>query len=169
MATTLEKAKTAPLVESRHLPHLGKTRFDEIFRDMEEFWDRAMPFRFELFRRRPEMRMPDFDWSPRVDVYEKAGELMVRADLPGLKKEEMELFFEEGDLILKGERHVEEEKKEKDFYRAERMHGTFYRRIPLGFEIDPTLVKATFENGVLNLGIPMPPETKPAPKRIAIK
>ena len=49
------------------------------------------------------------------------------------------------------------------------MHGTFYRRIPLGFEIDPTLVKATFENGVLNLGIPMPPETRPQPKKIAIR
>ena len=167
MTTTMEKAKaTAPALESRHLQ---KTRFDEIFREMEQFWDRAWPFRFEMFTRKPDLRMPEFDWSPRVDLFEKNGELIVHADLPGMKKADIELYFEDGDLILKGERHIEEEKKEKDFYRAERMHGTFYRRIPLGFEVDPTLVKATFENGVLNLGIPMPPETKPEPKKIAIK
>jgi HSP20 family protein len=168
MATaTLEKNKTqiAP-TESHTLP---KNRFEEIFQEMENFWDRAFPFRTEIFRKMPELRMRDLGWAPRIDVFEKEGELIVHADLPGMKKEEIEILFEEGDLVLKGEHKLEEEKKGKEYYRSERFHGAFFRRIPLGFEIDPKLVKATFTNGVLELGIPIPPKSLPEPKRITIR
>lgn len=165
MTTMIERKPTTEREAQTLAP---RARFDEIFRDMEELWGRAWPFRYELFRKRPEHGAFDFDWIPKIDVHEKDGELLVRADLPGIKKEEIELYFEEGDLVLKGERRFEKETKEKEIFRSERMHGTFFRRIPLGFEIDPSMVKTKFENGVLELGIPMPPETKPEPKKIAI-
>ena len=73
MTTTMEKAKgTAPALESRHATPLPRhqARFDEIFREMEQFWDRAWPFRFEMFTRKPDLRLHDYDWSPKVDLFE---------------------------------------------------------------------------------------------------
>ena len=145
------------------------TRMEELMSDVERFWERSFPLRFEMFNRLPELNLPHFDWSPRIDLMEKNGEMLLKVDLPGMKREEIELYFDQGDLVLKGERKAElVEQKEKEMYRAERYFGTFYRRVPLGFEIDPKLVHAKFLNGVLELRVPMPPKVKPEPSRIAI-
>jgi HSP20 family protein len=107
--------------------------------------------------------------TPRMDVFKKENELVVKADLPGMKKEDVHVAIEEGDLILKGERKEEKEVKEDDFYKAECFYGSFYRRLPLNFEVAPDKVNAKFTDGVLEVRLPMPPdEQKPAPKEIAI-
>ncbi len=165
MATTLEKKGPKQETLPRHLP---VSRMEEMMRDVEHLWERAFPLRFEMFGRMPELRKVEFDWSPRVDAWEKDGEILVRADLPGVKKENIDLHFEEGELVIKGERTEEKERKEKDMYHCERYFGSFYRRIPLGFELDPKLVNATFHNGVLELKIPLPPKVEPEPKRIPV-
>ena len=126
----------------------------------------------------PAFRWPAFDdrapmlgaaWSPRIDVFEKNNRLITRVDLPGMKKEDVHVAIEEGDLILKGERKEEKEVKEEDFYKAECFYGSFYRRLPLNFEVAPDKVSAKFTDGVLEVRLPMPPgEQKPAPQEIAI-
>lgn len=166
MATTTEKAPTRTLAPSRRLT---PSRMDELMRDVERFWERSFPFRFDLLWGEPELRLPEFDWSPRIDLWEDKGELMVRADLPGMKKDDIEVFFEDGSLVLKGEREEKKELKEKERYRSECTYGSFYRRIPLGFEIDPKMVQAKMDDGVLELKVPMPAERKPEPKRVAIR
>jgi HSP20 family protein len=107
--------------------------------------------------------LPDL-LMPRVDVYEKEGYLVVKAELPGMKKEEIEVELEEGDLVIKGERKAEQEA----FYRMERFYGRFYRRIPLPAEVKPEEIKATYKEGILEVHIPVPKADKLEVKKVKI-
>lgn len=136
---------------------------DELRTDFEQLWQKPwLPVRF----RRTETETPLF--TPRVDVFKKENELVVKADLPGMKKEDVHVSMEEGDLILKGERKEEKELKEENFYKAECFYGSFYRRLPLGFEVPADKVNAKFADGVLEVRLPMPAVEKEAPKEIPI-
>jgi HSP20 family protein len=106
-------------------------------------------------------------WTPRVDVFERDGALVVRADLPGLSKEDIRVDIENDALVIHGERRQEREVEGSGTYRAERFHGTFRRVIPLPQGIDPDAVHASFENGVLEVSLRLP-EEKPRGKRIEI-
>jgi HSP20 family protein len=100
-------------------------------------------------------------WSPTVEVKEKEGKLLVSAELPGLKKEDIKVEVTPEALVLEGERKHEKEEKKEGFYHSERSYGHFYRSIPLpeGAELDKAA--AEFTNGVLEVSIPIPKtETK---------
>jgi HSP20 family protein len=140
--------------------------FDELRRDMEGFWDR--PFLFRPMRPLRELAK-GFEWAPTVDVFEKNGELHVKADLPGVKKEDVQVEIDDGDLVIRGERKTESEVKEEAFYRAERQYGEFFRRMALNFEADPKRIDAKFADGVLEITIPYPLEKKVEAKKIAVK
>jgi HSP20 family protein len=159
------KKSEAALTARRPLP-LGL--FDELRAEMEELWDRPFPYLLQPFGRTLRRMGRATTWSPRLDVFEKEGELIVRADLPGLKKNEIEVTFEENDLILHGEHKEETEVKQEDFYRMERAYGAFYRRMPLPFSADPGLVVAKFADGVLEVKIPIPVEKQVETKKIAV-
>jgi HSP20 family protein len=136
--------------------------FDDLRADFEQFLDKPwMPFRrFRALEKSP--------WMPKLDVFQKGNELVVKADLPGMKKEEVNITLEEGDLILKGERKEEKEIKEENFYRAECSYGSFYRRLPLTFKVDPAKIDAKFTDGVLEVRLPMPAVEEPKPQAIPI-
>jgi len=137
--------------------------FDDFKTEIEQLWQKPwLPFRFRRFDAEAPVYMP------RIDVYEKGTELIVRADLPGMKKENVQAFIENGDLILKGERKEEKEVKEESYYKAECLYGSFYRRLPLSFDVAPDKVNAKFYDGVLEVHLPMPAAVKVAPKEIAI-
>ena len=108
------------------------------------------------------------NWAPRTDVYEDGNEIVIKAEIPGVNKEDVEITFEDGDLVLKGERKSEKEVKEEHFYRMEREYGSFHRRIPLPAGITPEAIKATFKDGVLEIRAPRPAETKPEAKKITV-
>jgi HSP20 family protein len=95
-------------------------------------------------------------WSPAIDVREQEGNLVLRADLPGLTKDDVKLDVTEDTLVIQGERKREHEERRKGHYRSERTYGSFYRSIPLpeGANIDQA--KANFNNGVLEVSIPIP-------------
>ena len=76
-----------------------------------------------------------------MDIFEKDGALMVKAELPGVKKEEVTITLDDGDLVVRGERKAESEVKEEDYYRMERSYGSFYRRMPLPFEAKAEEIK----------------------------
>ena len=143
------------------MPMRGTWNFlEEMRSEMEDFWKRAiLPIRMPR-----EMK----DWMPSTDVFRKNGELIVRADLPGMKKEEIEIALEDGDLVLRGERKHEERLEEENFLRHERTYGSFFRRVPLPYEVEVSKINAKFDNGVLEVHVPMPPETTPASQRITI-
>jgi HSP20 family protein len=95
-------------------------------------------------------------WSPAVDVFESDQNLVVRADLPGMSKDDVKVEMIDEGLVIQGERKHEQEERREDLYRSERSYGQFYRLIPLPEDVDVDQVKAQFENGVLEVSIPIP-------------
>ncbi len=109
------------------------------------------------------------EWVPSIDVYKENGNLVVKADLPGIKKTDIHVSVEHGDLIIQGERKEEKELKQEDLFRVERRTGSFFRRMSLGFEVEPDKVDASFRDGVLEIRVPKPVEKAPTAKKVAIK
>ena len=95
-------------------------------------------------------------WTPAVEVSENNGMLSVRAELPGLKPEEVKLEVDNGVLTLEGERKETQEHTEGGVYRSEHHYGHFYRSVPLPEGADTEHVNARFENGVLEITMPVP-------------
>ncbi len=107
--------------------------------------------------------------TPAVDVYETDDAVVVKAEVPGIPKENLEVTVEEGALTIKGETSSEEEVKEENYYRRERHWGRFERTIPLpeGVEIDAA--EAKFENGLLEIRVPKPEAEAKKKTKIEIK
>lgn len=101
-------------------------------------------------------------WAPSLDLFEKDNRLVAKLDLPGMKKEDVKVEVADGYLTISGERKEEKEEKEKNFYRCEREYGSFYRAIPLPKGANVADVKAAFENGVLEVSVPL--QAKPEGK-----
>jgi HSP20 family protein len=97
-------------------------------------------------------------WSPAIEVFEKDGKLIVRAELPGVDKDNVKIEMTDEGLVVKGERKSEhkEEDKEKGFFKSEMTYGSFFRRIPLPEGVKFDDVKAHFTNGVLEITVPVP-------------
>jgi HSP20 family protein len=96
------------------------------------------------------------DWYPAVDINEDAQQIVLKADLPGLNKDNIQVSLEGTLLSIKGERKSEEEAKEKNFYRIERSYGAFERIFDLGVVVDENKIKASYHNGVLEVIVPKP-------------
>lgn len=96
-------------------------------------------------------------WLPSIEVAERGGKLVVRADLPGLRKEDVKVEVRDDALCIGGERRQEREEKGKGFWRSERSYGRFYREVPLPEGTDPEQATASFKDGVLEVTVPAPP------------
>jgi HSP20 family protein len=94
-------------------------------------------------------------WSPAIEVFQKEGNLVVRAELPGVNKDDVKIQLTDDGLVIQGERKEEHEEKREGFYRSERSYGQFYRLIPLPDDINPDQVRAEFNNGVLEITVPV--------------
>ncbi|RJQ55579.1 MAG: Hsp20/alpha crystallin family protein [Actinobacteria bacterium] len=108
-------------------------------------------------------------WAPPIDVIEKDGEVLVRAELPGLDPEDVEVLVHDGTLVIKGERRFEDELDEEDFYRIERRYGSFERDVRLPIEIKQDEVAATFKNGVLEVVLPKAETAKPKQVKVSVR
>ena len=95
-------------------------------------------------------------WAPAIEVKEKDGKLLLTAELPGVKKEDVKVHIDGDTLVVEGERKQEKEEKREGYYHSERTYGAFYRAIPLpeGAKVDQTA--AQFNNGVLEVSVPIP-------------
>lgn len=99
-------------------------------------------------------------WSPAIEVSEREGKVLVHADLPGLNKEDVKIEVVNDNLIIQGERKREHEEEGKGFRRSERSYGSFYRSIPLPEGANVDEARAQFNNGVLEVSIPVPAEQR---------
>lgn len=95
-------------------------------------------------------------WSPQMEVFEREGNLVVHADLPGMSKDDLHVDLEDNQLILRGERRNEREENQEGVYHTERSYGSFYRSIPLPEGVDAEQANASFHNGVLEVTVPLP-------------
>lgn len=108
-------------------------------------------------------------WSPQIEMYERDNQLVVCADLPGLKKEDIKIEFNDDRLTIQGERHQEHEEKQQSYQRSERSYGSFYRTIPLPEGVDAEKAQATFQDGVLKITMPMPQQEERRGRHIEIQ
>jgi HSP20 family protein len=145
--------------------------FEEMQSDLSRFL--GAPFGMWPLSRpltRPLRRLTQFPMAgaPRVDVFERNGNIVVQAELPGVKKEDIDLSIQEGDLVLQAEQRQEREVKEENWYRMERSYGSLYRRLPLPEGVQTDRINASLHDGVLEVTIPKPKEKEAQAKKIAI-
>ena len=95
-------------------------------------------------------------WAPQVEVFEREGHMVIRADLPGLTKDDIKVDVTNDAITIDGERRHEHEESEKGYYRSERSYGRFYRRIPLAEGVNADTATANFRNGVLEITMAAP-------------
>ena len=107
-------------------------------------------------------------WTPRIDVSQRSNELVVRADLPGMNKDDVKVDVTDDAIVIQGERRREHEEEKGGIYRSERSYGSFYRAIPLPEGAITDQAKATFKDGVLEITMPAPPEQVTRGRRIEI-
>jgi HSP20 family protein len=105
-------------------------------------------------------------WMPAMDLVESGDHFVLRADLPGMGEDDVNIEFEDGTLTVSGERKAEHEETNEGFHRVERSFGSFSRSLTLPQGIDPEAVTASFDRGVLEIRIPKPEQRKP--RKIAI-
>ncbi len=107
-------------------------------------------------------------WAPPVDIYENGENLVLKAELPGINPDDVEVCVEDNTLYLKGERKFEKEVKEENYQRVERTYGTFVRTFSLPNAIDSDKVAANYKDGVLTLTLPKREESKPRTIKISV-
>ena len=108
-------------------------------------------------------------WVPAVDVYESAnGEYVIKAELPEMKREAIDVTVESGTLTISGERTPGEDVPKDAFRRVERNYGRFVRRFALPRSVDPSKVAAEYRDGVLTVRLPMRDEAKPRTVPVAV-
>jgi HSP20 family protein len=107
-------------------------------------------------------------WAPPVDIYEDGDNLVLKAELPGLTPDDVQVRVENNTLYLKGERKLDKEVKEQNYHRIERSYGTFTRTFTLPNSVDADKVAANFKDGVLTLTMPKKEEAKPKTIKIDV-
>ena len=105
-------------------------------------------------------------WTPPIDIYETDDALVLKAELPGVSRDDVSIEIHQNTLILRGQRKHETEVKEEHYHRVERAYGTFQRSFMLPTQVDQEKVQATYHDGVLELRLPKSEAAKP--KRVAI-
>jgi len=107
-------------------------------------------------------------WNPDVEVFHRNNELVVRADLPGMTRDDVKVDVSEERLTIQGERKNERQEEHEGVYRSERSYGAFHREIPLPPGTISDQAKATFRDGVLEITMPAPPESARRGRRLEI-
>jgi HSP20 family protein len=158
----LVKAETA-----RALSPFGdlERRFQRMERIFEDFFGR--PFGLHLPSLRPWAATEEV--SPSVDIFEEGNDVVVKAELPGMKKEDLEVNFAYGNMVISGEKKQEERVEKKDYHRMERSYGAFTRSFRLPADVKEDKAKATFKDGVLVIRVPKTAEARKKEKKILIQ
>jgi HSP20 family protein len=108
-------------------------------------------------------------WSPAVDVTESPTEFSVKAELPGMKQEEIKVTLLDQNLTISGERKIEKEEKDKNYHRIERSYGSFQRSFHLPSRIDAAKIKAAYKDGVLEVTLPKAAEAREKEINVEVK
>jgi HSP20 family protein len=105
-------------------------------------------------------------WAPAVDIREEDDRFLLIADIPGVRRDDVEITLEDGVLTIKGERNTRTEETREGFHRKERVHGSFMRQFTLPDTVNSDSISASVNDGVLEIGIPK--QAKPEPRKISV-
>jgi HSP20 family protein len=132
------------------------------FKDIVTLRDRMNKLFEEAFAGQGEKtEMVSGSWYPSVDIHEKANELVLTAELPGVDEKDIDIEVEPNSLTIKGRREMEKETKEEDYHRIERSYGSFYRSFSLPSYVVADKISAEFGDGLLKITMPKKKELKP--------
>lgn len=145
----------------------AKPRAFSLFDQMRDEMDRMFEG-YPLGRLTPWKEWKDIGFAPAIEVVEKDGALFVKADLPGLKRDDVKVEVTAEGLTIAGERKEEKEEKRTGYFRTERLYGTFERFVPLPEGALVEKAEAVFKDGVLEVKVPLGKIETPAPKRLSI-
>ncbi len=142
----------------------------EPFRDMLSLQERMNRLFDESFRGSRPSNEDDWalggTWAPVVDIFEREGTIVLKAELPGIDLKDVDIRLENNVLTLRGERKIDNEVKRESYHRVERAYGTFSRSFTLPSVVDQEKIKADYRDGVLTVSLPKREEAKP--KQISI-
>lgn len=108
-------------------------------------------------------------WAPAIDIYETKDDVVVKAELPGMNKEDIKINIVDNSLVIEGEKKQEKEVKEENYYRVERRYGAFRRAIEIPVPVKTENVEATYKDGVLEIKLPKKEEAKPKEIEVKVK
>jgi HSP20 family protein len=144
-----------------------ETKFEAMERRFEDFFRR--PFSF-LPSWMPRMKMPELEeFAPSIDVLTEGDDVVVKAELPGMKKEDIDVSLTQDTITISGEKQKEEKVEKKDYHSIERSYGSFKRSFSLPSEVQTEKASAKFKDGVLEIRIPKTEEAKKKEKKVMIQ
>lgn len=139
------------------------------FRELEDMSNRLnRVFGRPLARLEPNEMMTMADWTPSADISETDTAYLIKAEIPGVNKEDVKVTLENGMLTIQGERKMEKEEKGKKYHRIERSYGSFMRSFRVPDDADESAVKAEFKDGVLNVTLTKSAKAKPKAINVSV-
>jgi HSP20 family protein len=140
------------------------------FRELEDMSNRLnRVFGRPLARLEPNSEMLTMaDWTPSADISETDTAYLIKAEIPGVNKEDVKVTIQDGMLTIQGERKMEKEEKDKKFHRIERSYGSFMRSFRVPDDADESAVKAEFKDGVLNVTLTKSAKAKPKAVNVSV-
>jgi len=138
------------------------------FADMDSFFNRMLPARFARW---PQLSSDDgkTEWAPSADISETDQEYVIRASLPAVKKEDVNVTVDGGIITIKGERKQQSENKTEKFHRVESFYGSFERSFSLPENVNSDAIRCESKDGVLTVHIPKTEPQKAKPKQISVQ
>ena len=141
----------------------------EPFRDVDDMFERVFADTMRRWPRTSNDERRVYDWAPAADVSETDGEYIIKAELPEVRKDDLNITVQEGVLTLAGERKAEKREDNEKLHRIERFHGTFSRRFTLPDDADEQGIKAESKDGILVIRIPKHKVAHPQPRQIQVQ
>ncbi len=126
------------------------------------------PF-FALRPKYDEESLMETKWTPAVDVYEDKDNIIINAEIPGVKKEDIKIELTGNQLTISGERKLEKEEKKKNYHRIERFYGNFMRTFTIPDTVQKDKISASYKDGILKVVLPKAEEAKPKEIKIEVK
>ena len=161
-------AKTGSKVPAKVESARSLFPMEEFERRFEDFFRRPFPFFGPPWW--PRLKSPEMEEIvPSVDMFREGDDVVVKVELPGLKKEEIEVNLTEGTLTISGEKKKEKKVEKKDYYRMERSYGSFSRSVSLPPDVQTEKGRAQFRDGVLEIRIPGAEEAGKKARKVAIE
>ncbi len=158
--------------ESKELVRSEPSRVLAPFEEVERWFEDVFRRPFSLLGPSwlPRLRFPEMEEiAPVVDIYEEGDDVVVKAELPGIKKEDVDVSLTDNTITISGEKKKEEKVEKKNYYRLERSYGSFTRTFRLPAEVQSDKAKAKYKDGVLEIRIPKTEEAKKREKKVKVE
>ena len=148
---------------------MALVRWTDPFREFSQLQDRLNRAFADAYGRSDEGLLSSGSWLPPVDIFQQGDhQLVLKAELPDMTREDIDVTVDKGTLTIKGEKKLAADVKEEQFHRVERRYGTFSRSFQLPPTVDATRVAADYRNGVLTITLPMREESKPRQIKVEV-